>query len=226
MFSGFENMAKILVGVPSNGQWYSFTAQSVNQLLQKTQACGHAVALSTQDGSLLPGNRNELAQRAINNQCDYLFFADADMSFHPETIDHLVNQKKDIIGLNYLTRSSNIARFTGIGEDDSEIVTSEESTGNERAMMIGTGAMLINTRVLETMRELMLKQSNKPNYPWFNFAVGAQGKIIGEDYSFCFTAGELGFEVWINHDMSKYVKHIAKVHLSFQHHGLDLKSLR
>lgn len=219
-------MAKVLVGVPSNGQWYSVTSQSINQLLQKTQALGHVVALSIQDGSLLPGNRNELAQRAIDNECDYLFFADADMLFDPNTIDVLVKQKKDIIGLNYLTRSSNVARFTAIGEGDIEIVTNEQASGNEKVMMIGTGAMLIHTRVLKKMKLKMLEDSNKPDYPWFNFAVGAQGKIIGEDYSFCYTAGRLGFEVWINHDMSKHVKHIARVHLGYQHHGLNLKSLR
>jgi len=219
-------MAKILIGVPSAGEWQSVTAESLLKVFAATQQAGHQVALSRQDGSLLPNNRNALVQKALDNNFDYLFFADSDMIFHPNTVSTLVAQQKQIIGLNYLTRGSGRARFTAVTTDDKELVTSQRSAGNQRALMIATGAMLIDARVLADMRKRQLKLTKLPDYPWFNFAVGAQGKLIGEDFSFCYTATQMGYEVWINHDMSKHVMHLAQVRLGYQQHGLNLDTLQ
>lgn len=46
-------------------------------------------------GSLVYDSRNKLAERAINSDCDYIFWLDSDMTFMPDTLDIMVKELED-----------------------------------------------------------------------------------------------------------------------------------
>lgn len=48
--------------------------------------------------------KNKLIQQAIKDQYDYLFLTDSDLLFYPETIEHLIKTKKDIISEIFWTK--------------------------------------------------------------------------------------------------------------------------
>jgi hypothetical protein len=45
--------------------------------------------------------------------------------------------------------------------------------------------------------------------PWFNVMWSDHGAIIGEDIHFCIKAQDAGFEVYVDHDLSKAIGHIG-----------------
>jgi glycosyltransferase involved in cell wall biosynthesis len=48
--------------------------------------------------------KNSIIQRAIQYNYDYLFFIDSDLLIHPDTVEHLINTKKDIISEIFWTK--------------------------------------------------------------------------------------------------------------------------
>lgn len=48
--------------------------------------------------------KNQIIKKAIQENYDYIFFIDSDLVLHPDTIEHLVRSKKDIISEIFWTR--------------------------------------------------------------------------------------------------------------------------
>jgi len=72
------------------------------------------------------------------------------------------------------------------------------------------GCMLIKANVFRTMAE-----------PWFQIGYSPDWKtFVGEDMYFCREAQKAGFKVYIDHDVSKQVRHIGV--LEFMHEHVDL----
>jgi hypothetical protein len=87
------------------------------------------------------------------------------------------------------------------------VYTMPDSTGLEEVGSIGTGIMLIKKEVFQNMSE-----------PWFDmpWQVGKRG-YMGEDVFFCKKAQELGFKVYIDHDVSKEIGHIGTFEFKHDH---------
>jgi GT2 family glycosyltransferase len=80
---------------------------------------------------------------------------------------------------------------------------------------VGCGCVLIHRTVLETVER---KHAASP-WPWFEYTpwTNPDGKPdqIGEDYSFCFKAGALGFSSWV--DTTIHVGHLKTVNITTSH---------
>jgi hypothetical protein len=78
-------------------------------------------------------------------------------------------------------------------------VYSNAKEGIEVVDGIGCGIMLIKTSIFEKMEK-----------PYFYFEQLKKNKLLGEDIYFCIKARDSGIDTWVDHDLSKGIKHIGQ----------------
>ena len=197
---------RIAILIPARGQMEVATAFDLVAMCAYTiKTTNHDIDLFTSAGTLIFDQRNNLVKTALDIKADYLLFVDADMRFPKDTLKILMEHDKDIIGVNATTRSEPVkptAKNMLINEDGSidwMPIYSNARTGIEKADGIGCGVMLIKRKVVETIEE-----------PYFYFEQLPGNRILGEDIYFCVKAKDAGFDTWVDHDLSKYIKHIGQ----------------
>jgi glycosyltransferase involved in cell wall biosynthesis len=197
---------RIAILIPARGQMEVATAFDLVAMCAYTiKTTNHDIDLFTSSGTLIFDQRNNLVKTALDIKADYLLFVDADMRFPKDTLKILMAHDKDIIGVNATTRSEPVkptAKNMQINEDNSidwMPIYSNAKTGIEMADGIGCGVMLIKRKVIEGMEE-----------PYFYFEQLPGNRILGEDIYFCVKAKDAGFDTWVDHDLSKHIKHIGQ----------------
>lgn len=151
---------------------------------------------ATATGTYLSNLRTKLARTALQNGASHILFIDSDMRFPDSTIDRLVKADKDIIGANCVSRTQG----TTTARIDEQFVQSKGKTGLEQVDFLGMGVTLIKAEVFKKLDE-----------PWFAMPWNmAEKEHVGEDIYFCKMARDAGFEVWVDHDLSKEVKHTGQ----------------
>lgn len=197
---------RIAILIPARGQMEVATAFDLVAMCAYTiKTTDHDIDLFTCSGTLIFDQRNNLVKTALDIKADYLLFVDADMRFPKDTLKTLMAHDKDIIGVNATTRSEPVkptAKNMHINEDGSidwMPIYSNAKSGIEMADGIGCGVMLIKRQVVEALEE-----------PYFYFEQLPGNKLLGEDIYFCVKAKDAGFNTWIDHDLSKVIKHIGQ----------------
>ena len=197
---------KIAILIPARGQMEVATAFDLVAMCAYTiKTTKHDIDLFTSAGTLIFDQRNSLVKTALEIKADYLLFVDADMRFPKDTLKILMAHDKDIIGVNATTRSEPVkptAKNFIVNEDQSVDwlpIYSNARSGIEKADGIGCGVMLVKTKVFKEMEE-----------PYFYFEQLGNNKILGEDIYFCIKAKDAGFDTWLDHDLSKGIKHIGQ----------------
>lgn len=174
---------------------------------------GVSLKLNTCMGTVLPDQRSDLAQHAVDAGCDYLLWLDTDMRFPRDTLARLLAHKKPLVAANYTTRrlpinavAKNYVAEIGEWRD---VETKPDSKGLEEVSGVGMGVMLMSTDILKKMEK-----------PWFTFPWDTIKKSHhGEDIHFCLLASKLGFPTFIDHDLSKEVRHIGRLEFCHEHVG-------
>ena len=199
-------MSRIAILIPARGQMEVATAFDLVAMCAYTiKTTKHEIDLFTSAGTLIFDQRNNLVKTAVEVKADYLLFVDADMRFPKDTLKILMSHNKDIIGVNATTRSEPVkptAKNFVVNEDQSVDwipIYSNAKSGIEKADGIGCGVMLVNTRVFKAMEE-----------PYFYFEQLSNNKLLGEDIYFCIKAKDAGFDTWVDHDLSKGIRHIGQ----------------
>ena len=197
---------KIAILIPARGQMEVATAFDLVAMCAYTiKTTKHDIDLFTSAGTLIFDQRNSLVKTALEVKADYLLFVDADMRFPKDTLKILMAHDKDIIGVNATTRSEPVkptAKNFIVNEDQSVDwlpIYSNARSGIEKADGIGCGVMLVKTKVFKEMEE-----------PYFYFEQLGNNKILGEDIYFCIKAKDAGFDTWVDHDLSKGIRHIGQ----------------
>ncbi len=197
---------RIAICIPARGQMEVATAFDLVAMCAYTiKTTKHEIDLFTSAGTLIFDQRNNLVKTAVEVKADYLLFVDADMRFPKDTLKILMSHNKDIIGVNATTRSEPVkptAKNFVVNEDQSVDwipIYSNAKSGIEKADGIGCGVMLVNTRVFKAMEE-----------PYFYFEQLSGNKLLGEDIYFCIKAKDAGFDTWVDHDLSKGIRHIGQ----------------
>jgi hypothetical protein len=142
-------------------------------------------------GTYLCSQRTDLIKSALEVKADYLLFIDSDMRFPKDTLTRLLKHHKDIIGANCKHRTAD--KCTAI--KDGKEISSKDRTGIEEIDSLGFGVTLISLEVFEKVPEV-----------WFATPYDGE-KFVGEDRYFYHQAKQNGFQIWIDHDLSKEVKH-------------------
>jgi hypothetical protein len=157
-------------------------------------------------GTLIPSQRAQLAQAALDQGCDWLLWVDSDMRFPKESLDRLMSHKQPIVACNYTTRRPPL-KTTAFKELGGEPVTvdSMKATGLEEVAGCGMGLMLTSAEVFR-----------KTPKPWFALMYSTVNDAYhGEDLFFTARAAEQGFKTMIDHDLSREIGHTGQ--LTYRH---------
>lgn len=195
---------KIAICTPVHGDVKASFYQSAMNMLAFSGRQLSDAKLETyiERGSYIGHNREKLAECALANGCDYVLWLDADHEFPHQTLVRLLSHDKDIVAANY-PRRSNSALLQPVASRNSVPVWSGRNSGSgeelEAVDFTGMGLCLIRRAVFEHIER-----------PWF------EDYRTGEDVEFFAKARAAGFDVWIDHPLSKRVGHIAERVLTFR----------
>lgn len=197
---------KVAICIPSRGLWDSNFGQSLALM-----TCGSlslidkpiAYKLMNMHGSILATQRADMIRQCLKDEAEnkepftHILMLDDDMKFPFDTLAKFIAHEVDIVAANCATKvypPKPTAR-----RDKKEVYTTAVSTGLEEVDRIGCAVMLVKMDVFRKLEQ-----------PWFATPwCEKQGGIIGEDVFFCNRAREIGYKVFIDHDVSKQVGHIG-----------------
>jgi len=179
----------IALGMPSAGVVNCITAAALAALAVRVASTHSAPMIITPTGRI-EQNRNACAGAAVDYDCRYLLFLDADMNFPYDTFSRLVAHDVDIVGCNAAGRVSGKPVFPYEGE------------GLKGVPAIGMAVTLIRVEVFKALRR-----------PWFISPQREEGRndLISSDINFCNMAGAEGFQIYCDLDLSKEIGHFSTV---------------
>lgn len=158
--------------------------------------------------SLITKARNSLVADFLNSDADTLLFVDADVVITSDAVLRLLalSIDKDVTAGIYPRRGMDRKFFLDYYLDEQGALEFDKN-GLLRVKRIGTGFMMIQRHVLETMI------ANHPEWAYYNnvdertdhaiFDLKiVDGEYYGEDYLFCDRAAEDGFTVFLDPSIS------------------------
>lgn len=211
-------MKKVAICVPSSDMVHADFAMSLAALVYHctamTTTSGEKIEaipllICNAKGSLVVNNRNTLVEKATENGVDYLFFVDSDIVMHPLTLRQLISADKDIVGGTYIMREQphRILGKLPSGTLLHDMLCSGAQADTSGLMEMGClpgGCLLVKASVFAELQ--------KPYFQTPAHVTDGVPWIEGEDYFFCRTAREHGFEVWLDWNVSVHLRHIGQAH--------------
>lgn len=183
---------KITIAIPTNREIKPKMMESLLKVVTYSQHDYHI--LLADRGYTVAENRNYAVIQAMRNKSDYLLFVDDDMVFPENTLERLLTNKKEIVGVatnkKVLPKQSTIGLFDENGEykDPERHPDWEMKLPDElfKAFFVGGGVLLIDMKVFEKIEK-----------PYFEFITNEDGMVTdGEDGMFCKKAQKAGFDTW------------------------------
>lgn len=147
-------------------------------------------------------NRHMLVSKAFQFEATHMLFWDSDIKAPYDAIVRMVNHHLPIVAVNYPKKEPE-ARPTAYIDTDNytgPCFTQKKHKGLQAVSSCGFGLMLIEMGVLQAMKT-----------PLFQFTQdGPEGlQTETEDVFFCRKARQAGFDIVIDHDLSKRVAHLG-----------------
>lgn len=199
----------VLVGICANETWKSAFGMSLVQLVADFASKYEGfeeqrIRLRMKEGSILPNMREELAQNALEIGATHLLFLDTDQTFPQNTLRRLLKWHESIVACNIATKqfpTCPTARlFNKKNPKGDLLLTWKDSVGLEPVWRIGTGVMLVETRVFRKIPE-----------PWFPVVWKDEAKKFqGEDWGFCEKAEAYGFRFMVDQSLSWEIGHVGQ----------------
>jgi hypothetical protein len=202
---------RITLACPSNRGIQPKTFQCLMELVEKNKRKYDFHILVPSEGYTIAENRNWTVAQALNNKSDYLLMIDDDMVFPVDTLDKLISNGKDICGVAYHSRGSDVKLklvpngIMSIAEvDKGKYIDLETETDPKykdvfECYATGTGIILIKCDILYQIPR-----------PWFEFTYYDNGCCKeGEDWNFCFKAKDAGFKIYT--DPTIKVGHLGEI---------------
>lgn len=219
---------RIALSMPSHQNVPSLFAYDLASMVGTTVSAFPEIELKAHmvHGTYIHTMRNDLAGYAIANDCTHMLWIDTDMRFPRDALLKLLRHNLPIVGINYSQRKVP-NDFVAIkkmshekGKPAAKLWTREDSTGLEECEAIGFGLVLMNVGVYGAL--------GPP--PWFeNYWQPDRERWMGEDVHFCKIAREAGFQIFVDHDLSKECAHIGEFEFkpahaeTYQQHIIDHK---
>ena len=193
------------VCIPSTDVWDASFAMSLLQMqmqLFETHV-GKRTYFNVNNrlGSMLSLNREELILNAleVEPKITHILMLDSDMCFPADTAHWLAWRNEPIVLANYVKRVIPTVPVTR-GMDGRLLATLDKSTGLEPVKYGGLGVCMVHREVFERVPR-----------PWFHFEwyETPKGKLAmrGEDVYFFDKCRAAGYDVLVDHDLSKHVTH-------------------
>lgn len=143
----------------------------------------------------IAGNRERIAERALDIGAEWLFWLDTDQVFPPDALARLIERDLPVVGCNYARRGDPTSPTAGIYEKGVEVpVWTDEDKARkgvvEQAHYMGLGVCLMRADVLHSIER-----------PWFkppHEDVHFFGKLLGT-----------GLRFFVDHALSWQIGHVA-----------------
>lgn len=198
---------RLLIAQPTYGQVAAECARSTAMLFLRLGT--HRpdgldwVGYEQQSSSNLPELRHKLAVNALReHDASHILWIDSDMAFPPDALHRLLAHDLEIVGCTYPRRLG--APYSSATDLDGQPFKAS-STGLELAGVIGFGLLLTKISVFEGDYDMPL------------FAHHDEHGYCTEDVTFCRKVRARGHEIWVDHDLSREVRHIGSVSLGHEH---------
>lgn len=198
----------VMIGVPSGDMVHADFSFALTMMFGRTLAAGVPLGVTNIKGTLIDSTRNMIVDQAQRAGCSHLLFIDSDMAFKEDALLWLLQQNKDIIGCTYSSRRTpfilvhhNLTPYQTLdGGEPRGVRDLLLDQGSYRVAALPCGMMLIKMSVFE-----------KLDKPYF---VTDCRKELGEDIYFCQAARAVGFEIWLDVDLSRNVRHMGQHYYS------------
>jgi len=202
-------MKKIMVAVPSREQIDVNTVKCLMKLERDSRLNPELdVTIEFTVGTIIHDLRFAMAQKAIDEKYDYVFWIDADMVFESDVLIDLLNDDKDIVSAVCFMRRNpyepciykSLRLGASLYEDMIEKYLDYPEGEPFEVEACGMAMCLMKVEALKHI----LTVTGQPFFP-----VKSNHRTLGEDLSFCYKARSLGYKIWA--DPRIYVGHIGKL---------------
>ena len=212
---------KLAICIPSNGHWVSDFGYCLAQL------CVYCASALFEEGqsrevlfidkrtSNLPRSRHECLEDALMQDCTHALFIDTDQTFPMDTAHRLIRWKKPVVACNVPLKvmpSFPTARARAAGPFGTPIYSNvgpgtPPPQGLEKVWRVGAGIMMIDLSILQKIER-----------PWFEIRYSDKhAQFVGEDWYFVKKVEDAGFDVFIDHDLSRHIGHVGPFQYTHAH---------
>lgn len=184
---------KVTLSICTNRQVKPKTTGSLLEMVNYSKDVDFHIVIAER-GFTIAENRIYSVVQAQKNESDYLLFVDDDMTFPEDTLERLLEHKKEVIGVDSYSRCLPPSSTVGKMNDKGEYMHPDKHTPFEmkipnelfKAYFVGAGVMLIDMEVFKKIPK-----------PYFQFDINNEGQIVnGEDGTFCEKVKKAGYDVW------------------------------
>lgn len=207
---------KVLVGIPSHFFWFQRFAVSYLNLVvyfnnyRVEQYRNQVLQTHCSVGSILPRQRLEILNGAIEMDADFLLWLDSDHTFPKNMLHRLIHQSLvhglDVVAANCVTKSipaTPTARYKPRVETDIKtsepVFTDKSSPELEQVWRVGTGVMLLTKRAIRALQPTCFEMIYRPEVKDYQ----------GEDWSMAKMLDDAGMKIWVDHRLSDQVGHVG-----------------
>lgn len=176
---------KILIAVPT----YETIAPETFKSIYDVDRCGHDVAFEFVKGYDCPTARNNIAEKAVNGNYDYVLMVDSDVIIPKETLKYFTDPVTNIV-LGCCPRKNSTDGRIELYRPGTFSFTDYFTYGtlpdNDRVVIKGGGfaCAMVDVSIFKLLP-----------YPWFKYVTYEDGSSLSEDLYFCVQAEKSGFIV-------------------------------
>ncbi len=211
---------KLAICIPSNGEWKADFGFCLAQLCVYCSSAlffegeSREVLFIDKRTSNLPRSRQECLEDALMQDCTHALFIDTDQTFPMDTAHRLLRWRKPVVACNIPLKvmpSYPTARARGGSHNPfgTPIYSHGPSNkvGLEKVWRVGSGVMLIDLSIMP-----------KIDKPWFEIRWSDKNsQFVGEDWFFVKRVEDAGFDVYVDHELSRFIGHVGSFQYTHAH---------
>lgn len=197
-------MTHLAICIPSLGTWRAEFGLCLAHAVDVLGLVKVRWSLHHRSDTILPAARYELAKSALERGATHLLWIDSDMTFPTNGPYRLVTHDKPFVAASCPTRRRPLKTTARHGL--TRLPSSEGRSGLEKVDGVGFGFTLVKREVFEAVPK-----------PWFATGwvkdpdTGDIGGVLSEDIYFCMAATKAGFDILVDHDLSREIGHVGEV---------------
>lgn len=196
---------KVLIATPVNEP--TLVIGYVQSLLESQTAfrragIGFDIVLETQCSLVISG-RNSLVAQFLASDATDMVFIDSDTGWKADDLVKLVSHPVPLVAGVSRTKTPTLNFAVEFG--DLSRIEGDPQTKLLRANGVGAAFMRLRRDCLETMisayPELRIERDGRTQYALFDTSI-ENGKMLGEDYTFCRRWKAIGGDIWIDPEIN------------------------
>lgn len=200
----------VLLGLPSHDGVKDGTAVDRMRLISPGDVWVEPCPIPA---TIIPEARQLIADIALSEaSCTHVLWIDSDMRFPCDTLLRLLEHGVDIVGANCRRRGP--PHDPSAHKDGKPV---QPGAGLERVDVVGFGIVLTSVKAL---RRTIEKQGDPLFlHEWVGRSNSGAPIYRSEDHYFCDKARAAGYNIYIDHDLSRECRHITTRELTYEAGG-------